>query len=213
MGRLAAGVALAAAAAGCVTAEQGGRTMSAGGPPADQVVPVAPAAPTTAVPERGPTPDEVVAREREAAIRAGARPVPPDLPLVELKLDAPLALSAGQATLRPAPPDVRGAVAAAQLFLRFVERGLPADARGRAVEALFGLYTDKAYGVQKDGGEFTPTLVDRKVWLLRVRGVTIAPSGPPGAKHEPVAGGHDHQVLYDADTGAELLTIQEPTRR
>jgi hypothetical protein len=198
------GVALAGAAVGCLPAEQ--ENVTAGSPAAASAAP-APAA------ARAASPEEIVAAEREASIRAGSRLAVGDLKLLEIKVDVPIRLSGGQATLAPAPAldPIAKIIGAAQLLGRFADRALPADARGKPVEALLGLYTDKAYGTQKEGGDFTPTLVDHLVWVLRLRGVTGVPSGPPDAKLPVTPGSHDFEVIFDALNGAELMTIEEPT--
>ena len=55
----------------------------------------------------------------------------------------------------------------------------------------------------------TPTLTQRRVWVLIVRNTTVTRAGPVSDTAEQPTNDHDTIGIFDADTGEFIVGIQD----
>ena len=127
--------------------------------------------------------------------------------LREIPVTEPVRIDAGRGLLE-APIDGEPAKVDATVPLGEFTRFLAPSDDGKEIEARFGLYSDASKGTMGDKG-LTPTLTQRRVWVLIVRNTTVTRAGPVSDTAEQPTNDHDTIGIFDADTGEFIVGIQD----
>lgn len=148
-----------------------------------------------------------------------ASPGPSNTAPGDQRYGGPLLRRGGDIRIAPAPSSEQPGTTQSQAYADFLATGMfPATARSYRADVRYGLFTDTEYGPIDSSGNVQPAYVNVPSWTVRFDNVPDelagrnGPAGPgqqAGPPANAASGKADVLVVFNADTGAYMLAIDD----